>query len=108
MIEMTSVLRVLVIDDEPFQLKLLSRQLDKLGVEQVATRQHAGEALDMLRADPSSFDLVCCDLQMPGMDGVEFIRHLGSVGFAGGLVLISGEDSRIVQTAERKSDEFAT
>jgi EAL domain-containing protein (putative c-di-GMP-specific phosphodiesterase class I) len=101
MIDLTTALRVLIVDDEPFQLKLLSRQLGKLGVEQITSRQHAGEALDMLRADPSAFDLVCCDLQMPGMDGVEFIRHLGSVGYGGGLVLISGEDSRIVQTAER-------
>ena len=101
MSETPTELRVLAIDDELFQLKLLTRQLGTLGVTTVATRQNAGEALDLLRADPAGYDLVCCDLQMPGMDGVEFIRHLGGVGYAGGLVLISGEDGRVVQTAER-------
>ncbi len=35
---------------------------------------------------------------MPEMDGVEFVRHLGEVGYRGGLVLVSGEDERILRT----------
>jgi len=34
----------------------------------------------------------------PGMDGVEFVRHLARIGSRGGLVLVSGEDARILQT----------
>ncbi len=93
--------RVLAIDDEPFQLKLLARQFSNLGLTDVQTCLEARSALDMVSADPNRFDLICCDLQMPDMDGVEFVRHLGQLPFHGGLVLISGEDRRILHTAER-------
>jgi EAL domain-containing protein (putative c-di-GMP-specific phosphodiesterase class I) len=35
------------------------------------------------------------------MDGVEFVRHLARIGYAGGLVLVSGEDGRILQAVEK-------
>jgi EAL domain-containing protein (putative c-di-GMP-specific phosphodiesterase class I) len=38
---------------------------------------------------------------MPEMDGVELVRHLVRIGYAGSLVLVSGEDDRILQTAEK-------
>ena len=38
---------------------------------------------------------------MPDIDGVEFVRHLGRIGYRGGLVLVSGEDGRILQTVHK-------
>lgn len=38
---------------------------------------------------------------MPDMDGIEFIRQLAHLGYRGVLVLVSGEDERILQSAER-------
>jgi len=94
-------LRILAVDDEAFQLKLLTRQLGNLGVADVVTRTSGHDALQLVQADVQRFDVVCCDLQMPGMDGVEFVRHLGEAGYTGGVVLISGEDDRILHAAER-------
>ena len=94
-------LRVLAIDDEPFQLELLACQWRGLGVSHVQTTQSARAALDWIGADPNRFDLICCDLQMPDVDGIEFVRRLGSSGYAGTVVLISNEDLRILNTAER-------
>jgi len=93
--------RVLAIDDEPFQLELLARQWRSLGVADVQTCSNARRALDLIGVDPTRFDLVCCDLQMPDMDGIEFVRHLGTSRYAGKVVLISNEDPRILNTAER-------
>jgi EAL domain-containing protein (putative c-di-GMP-specific phosphodiesterase class I)/DNA-binding NarL/FixJ family response regulator len=95
-----SALRVLLVDDEPFQLMLLGHQLAQLGVADVARCGDAREALGWVAREPGRFDLVCCDLQMPGMDGVEFVRHLGLQRYGGGVVLVSGEDQRILHTAE--------
>ena len=75
--------RVLAIDDEPFQLELLARQWRSLGVADVQTCSKGRGALELIGADPTRFNLICCDLQMPDMDGVEFLRHLGSSAYAG-------------------------
>lgn len=94
-------LKVLAVDDEVFVLGLLAQQLANLGLCNVHSHQHAEQALAELERDPAAMDLVFCDLQMPGMDGVEFVRHLSRIGYPGGLVLVSGEDPRILQTAQR-------
>jgi EAL domain-containing protein (putative c-di-GMP-specific phosphodiesterase class I)/DNA-binding NarL/FixJ family response regulator len=104
---LTATRRVLAVDDEPFQLKLLARQFTNLGLTDVQTCLQARAALDLVINDPTRFDLICCDLQMPDMDGVEFVRHLGQSKYRGGVVLISGEDRRILNTAERLAQSHA-
>lgn len=96
-------MRILLVDDEPFALKLLSRQLYDCGFSDVLACEHAIDALAALEADMEQFGMVFCDLQMPTMDGVEFIRQLAHMNYVGGLVLISGENDRILQTAEKLS-----
>ncbi len=94
-------MKTLLIDDDDFALKLLQRQMQNVGHGDVSLCVRARDAVDLLEAQPEAFDLVFCDLQMPDMDGVEFMRHLGRIGYRGGLVLVSGEDGRILQTARR-------
>lgn len=93
--------RVLVVDDDPFVLKLLSRQLAQLGYRDVATFEHASSALDLLEHDKQAVDLIVSDLQMPGMDGIEFLRKLGRARYGGRLLLVSGEEQRVLQSARR-------
>lgn len=94
-------LRVLLVDDEPFQIKLLGAQMAQIGVGLADGCGDAREALAWIEREPDRFDLVCCDLQMPQMDGIEFVRHLGVLGFRGALLLVSGEDSRMLRTTDR-------
>ena len=96
-------MKVLLVDDDPFALKLLTRQLANLGLGEVVACEQAETALALLESGNPGFGLILCDLQMPGMDGVEFIRQLARIGYAGGLVLVSGEDERILQTADKLS-----
>ena len=93
--------KILLIDDEPFALKLLARQLANLGFEDAISCEGGRDALTLLENGMETIGLVFSDLQMPQMDGVEFVRHLARSGYAGGLVLVSGEDERILQTVEK-------
>src|SRR3970040_2531014 len=68
---------------------------------QMVTCDHGHEAVALLEAGHDEFGLIFCDLQMPEMDGVEFVRHLARVGYQGGLVFVSGAAERVLLTAER-------
>lgn len=94
-------LRMFVVDDEPFALLLLCRQLANIGLSQVETFGSALDALQVLEKNRNAADVVICDLQMPVMDGVEFVRNLARIGFGGSLVLVSGEDERVLETVKR-------
>lgn len=93
--------KVLLIDDEPFVLDVLAHQLAGLGLSDICKRLDGRQALTEIENDPARFGLVFCDLQMPEMDGIEFIRNLARIEFAGRLVLMSGTDKRILEAAER-------
>ncbi|CAK0746780.1 two-component system, sensor histidine kinase and response regulator [Gammaproteobacteria bacterium] len=93
--------QILLLDDDPFELKLLSHQLEKLGVNRVVTCTSGLEALSRLSQHISDDQLIFLDLNMPAMDGVEFLRQLVGHQYAGDLVLVSSEDGRILETAKR-------
>jgi EAL domain-containing protein (putative c-di-GMP-specific phosphodiesterase class I)/ActR/RegA family two-component response regulator len=92
---------VFAIDDEAFALKLLSRQLLNRGFGQVLAHRSSVDGLAAIRAAVGTDALVFLDLQMPDLDGIEFIRALAHPAFDGELVLVSGENRRIVQAAVR-------
>lgn len=92
---------VVVLDDEPFMLKLLARLLINQGFTNVTTCDNGQSALDLVDRTEDPPALILCDLNMPGMDGVEFVRRLVEHGYAGSLILVSGEDERILQSARK-------
>ena len=94
-------MRIFIIDDDPFIRHLLAHQLGELSQAQVHEFDGGAGAMDAIAREHHADDLIVCDLHMPDKDGVELVRELGRIGFKGGLVLVSGEDSRILQTVER-------
>src|SRR5690606_18151500 len=103
-------LKILVVDDDDFTTRLLQIQLRAMGLRDsgysgIELSSRGEEALERLSADPAGFGLVFCDLRMPGMDGVEFVRHLAAMGFRGALVLISGAEPRVLQAVEQLARE---
>ncbi|MFW6324723.1 MAG: response regulator transcription factor [Desulfovibrionales bacterium] len=84
---MTNPGSILIIDDEPLIRDLVTKILTEEGY-QVRTACHGREALDVLQTH--SFDLIISDLNMPKMDGKEFIREFRRVNTITPLLIITG------------------
>ncbi len=92
------LLRVLLIDDDVFMLQLLKEMLQKLGIHNVSTATDGKAALTIMDGSPQPMQLLICDLNMPGMDGIEFFRHLAARRYPGWLIISSGSDTRLLKT----------
>jgi signal transduction histidine kinase/CheY-like chemotaxis protein len=66
--------RVLVVDDNSVNRRILARQLELAGAAATDTAAGGEEALELMRR--AHYDLVLADLQMPGMDGFELVRRI--------------------------------
>ena len=64
--------KILIIDDEPDMLKLLSMILREKTPYEISTTNNPLEALELIKN--GRFDLVISDLKMPGLDGIEIIE----------------------------------
>jgi putative two-component system response regulator len=67
--------KVLIVDDERANLALLGRILQRAGYERVTATDDPEEAVELF--DTLEPDLVCTDLHMPRMSGLEVIEALG-------------------------------
>jgi EAL domain-containing protein (putative c-di-GMP-specific phosphodiesterase class I)/CheY-like chemotaxis protein len=99
-------MKILVVDDEPFASVILVRQLRNLGHVDVMACERAQDALEVLQTQLQGIGLIFCDLQMPEIDGVEFVRHLVRLSYSGKLVLVSGEEERILQSAQNLAHAY--
>lgn len=94
-------MRILVIDDDPFARSMAVKQLAALAIHDVELADSGQAALSRLERGEPGFDALIVDLNMPGMDGVQFLRHLARRRFRGGLLLVSGEDDRILRSVAK-------
>jgi EAL domain-containing protein (putative c-di-GMP-specific phosphodiesterase class I)/ActR/RegA family two-component response regulator len=92
---------ILVVDDDVFANKIICTQLRKLGFSNASGFTNPVEALEFLKLNVDDVKTVVCDLQMPTLDGIEFIREMAQVGFTGKVLMISGEDPRVLRSAQR-------
>ena len=93
--------RIVLLDDDPFMLKLLTHMLAQVGYTGVVACDSGQQALTQVRDADQVVDLIFLDINMPGMDGVEFIRRLVECQYGGSVILVSGENSRILESVEK-------
>jgi DNA-binding response OmpR family regulator len=90
--------RLLLIDDEPTLAEFLADAARESGFDPVITSEDA-EFRDAFRDQRP--DMVALDLGMPGMDGVELIRFLANEDYRSPVLIVSGFDRRVLETAFR-------
>ncbi len=69
-------LSVLVVEDEPFALKLTTSVLRQIGMKAIKAVRSGREALEVLEQEPEYFDLVISDCNMPEMTGLNLLRKV--------------------------------
>ncbi len=92
-------LRVILIDDDEFILQQTRLILGQLDITQIIGCTDGAQAMQLFDSG-EQYDLALIDLNMPVMDGIEVLRNLAQREFCGAIILFSGEDARILRTAQ--------
>ena len=94
-------IRALIVDDSSVMRKIVERSLRQAGIDlkQVFEAANGAEALTVLQ--DNVVDLILCDINMPVMDGLEFVKQLSSVGNAKDVPVVmittEGSEAHVVQ-----------
>ncbi len=94
-------IRVLIVDDSSVMRKIVERSLRQanVGIAQVFEAGNGEEALGVLSQE--KVDLILCDINMPVMDGLEFVKHLPTIENAKGtpvvMITTEGSENHVVQ-----------
>ena len=72
------MMRILAVDDDPVFREILESYMDRLGYPDVTYAMSGPEALKSIQAAPQPFDCFLCDIEMPGMNGIELVRNIRS------------------------------
>lgn len=90
--------RLLLIDDEPALADFLANAARETGFDPIVTSNDEEFRQEFLATPP---DMVALDLGMPGMDGVELLRFLADQSYRSPVLIVSGFDRRVLESAFR-------
>ena len=84
-------LRIMIVDDMSVSRALIAQSLEELGIAKYLTENDARIALGKIVANP--VHLVLCDMNMPGMNGLELLHALRNTKLTQriGFILITGQ-----------------
>ena len=90
--------KLLLIDDEPVLAEFLANAARETGFDPIITSEDGDFRRKFVESRP---DMVALDLGMPGMDGVELLRFLADANYRAPVLIISGFDRRVLDSAFR-------
>jgi EAL domain-containing protein (putative c-di-GMP-specific phosphodiesterase class I)/DNA-binding NarL/FixJ family response regulator len=94
------LLRMMVVEDQAVPRRIAVEILRDLGVEDILQAEDGQDALEQIRRGKAPLDVIICDLDMPRMDGVEFIRNVAEANLGASLVLASAVDAPVLASVE--------
>jgi PAS domain S-box-containing protein len=103
---MTETIPLLYVDDEPALLDIGKIYLERGGEFSVDVIPSAGEALDLLKR--KDYDAIISDYQMPGMDGIAFLKQVRHAGNTIPFILFTGRgrEEIVIQALNEGADFY--
>ena len=80
-------IRVMLVDDEEAFIDTMSKRLERQGFN-VSQAEDASQAIAKLEADP--VDVVILDINMPGMDGIQCLKHIKANFHGVEVIMLTG------------------
>jgi EAL domain-containing protein (putative c-di-GMP-specific phosphodiesterase class I)/FixJ family two-component response regulator len=93
-------LHYLVVEDDELQRDALAIMLEELGAARVSRAEDGRSGLLALSTASPPVDIIVTDLNMPGMDGIEFIRHIATSGRRVSLVFASAVEPSLLSAMQ--------
>lgn len=103
----TNELNLLVVEDDDFQRQMVVNMLRSLGATSICDASNGKQALEIIReANSNPVDVALCDLNMPEMDGMEFLRHLSQEQHSISIIITSALDSKLLASVARMTKMY--
>lgn len=91
---------VLIVDDDPLLCVIAEQFFHSRGAQTIRTAGDGQAALDLLDEMTEMPDLIVCDLNMPKLDGMQFLRLMKQRDYRGAIAILSGEHRSLISLAE--------
>lgn len=102
--------KILVVDDNEDMRTLLGIALENMGVEHVMLAEDVPQALDLIERavvedldGDGPVDLILCDWNMPGMNGLDFLHYLREHGYEMPFIMITGRGGGLESIHEARA-----
>jgi EAL domain-containing protein (putative c-di-GMP-specific phosphodiesterase class I)/ActR/RegA family two-component response regulator len=96
----TAIKNVLVVDDDPVLCLLAESYFESRGAQSIWMAQDGKQAIDVLFDRAREIDFMLIDLNMPELDGIQFLRYLKKCDYTGPFAILSGESGAVVRSAQ--------
>lgn len=97
-----SKLDILIVEDHPFQLIAMQMHLNRMGFFRLTPALDADEARQACLRRTKPFDLLLCDINLPGANGTELVGELARSGSIQQAILFSCKEESELQMLEEE------
>jgi two-component system, chemotaxis family, chemotaxis protein CheY len=94
-------LKVLIVDDSAVMRKIVERALRQAGLDLTEVLEASNGAEGLVQVEKGALDMILSDINMPVMDGLEFLKNLATMESAKGVPVVmittEGSEARVVE-----------